>query len=203
MYNLTFIVAGLTWLSFTVQPGTLSSVVKGTNLSSGTQTGVYLNPDDFTHSRLSHAADCAGGNCTIRLHALFNSTTLDLVCNGKKQVFSKDTIYGYRDCQKNDFRLYINSSYQILDTAGFYLYSINKLVQGDKIARPQTVYYFSVQANDPVQELTLSNLQTAFAGNTKFRYLLDAQFRSDKDLIAYDKILKTYKIKYLYSESLK
>lgn len=98
-------------------------------------------------------------------------------------------------------RVYGKSTYKVLDTKGFYLYSINKLVQGEKIARPQTVYYFSVTANGPLQELTLANLENAFAGNAKFRYALEAQFRSDKELIAYDGLLKMYKIKYLYAQS--
>ena len=99
-------------------------------------------------------------------------------------------------------RVYGKSTYKVLDTRGFYLYSINKLVQGEKIARPQTVYYFSVTANSPLQELTLANLENAFAGNAKFRYSLEAQFRSDKELMAYDDLLKMYKIKYLYNQSL-
>ena len=105
------------------------------------------------------------------------------------------------DCGGQVYRTVGRSHYRIIDTAGFYLYSINKLVQGEKIARPQTVYYFSVKRDDVLQELTLANLEKAFATNTGFRYRLEAQFRSDKDLIAYDKILRAYKIKYLYSQS--
>ena len=105
------------------------------------------------------------------------------------------------DCQAQGSRSIGHSHYRIIDTTGFYLYSIDKLVQGEKIARPQTVYYFSRRADDPVQELTLANLEQAFAANTDFRYRLEAQFRSDKELIGYDRILNTYKIKYLYRES--
>jgi hypothetical protein len=93
--------------------------------------------------------------------------------------------------------------YRIIDTAGFYLYSCNKLVQGEKIARPQLVYYFSVDGSTPVLELTMENLEKAFAGNARFRYLLEEEFRSDKQLMAYDQLLKTYKLKYIYSQSLK
>ncbi|HTI06908.1 MAG TPA: hypothetical protein VL832_00090 [Puia sp.] len=105
--------------------------------------------------------------------------------------------------QKPEYRQMGHRTYRILDTTGFYLYSCNKLVQGEKIARPTTVYYFSVDANGPVQELTLANLERVFAKNTRFRYALEAQFRSDKDLIAYDGLLKTYKIEYLYTQSSK
>ena len=99
-------------------------------------------------------------------------------------------------------RVYEKSAYRIVDTTGFYLYSIDKLVQGEKIARPGTVYYFSVTANGPLQELTLVNLERAFAGNARFRYSLEGQFRSDKGLMAYDGVLRMYKVKYLYEQSL-
>jgi hypothetical protein len=104
-------------------------------------------------------------------------------------------------CNGQDFRIVGKSHYQIVDTAGFYLYSINKLVQGEKIARPQTVYYFSVGSAEPLMELTVVNLENAFSKNTRFRYGLEAQFHSDKELTAYDGILKMYKIKYLYRQS--
>jgi hypothetical protein len=102
------------------------------------------------------------------------------------------------DCSGQVYRLVGNSRYRVIDTAGFYLYSINKLVQGDKIARPQTVYYFSEKPDGVLWELTLVNLEQVFAANTGFRYRLEAWVRSDKDLIAYDKTLKAYKIKVLY-----
>ena len=88
--------------------------------------------------------------------------------------------------------------YEILDTAGFYLYSLRKLVQGEKISRVETVYYFSIDDSAPVRELTLANLEEAFASNACFRYHLEAQFHSDKALMAYDKYLGMYKIKWLY-----
>lgn len=92
---------------------------------------------------------------------------------------------------------------KIVDSTGFYVYSVNKLVQGEKIARPQDVYYFSVQADGPVLELTRENLEKAFADNAKFRYALEARFRNDKQLMEYDRYSKVYKLKYLYSQSLK
>jgi hypothetical protein len=105
------------------------------------------------------------------------------------------------DCSGQTYRMVGKSRYTVIDTAGFYLYSINKLVQGEKIARPQTVYYFSVKPDGVLQELTLANLEQAFAANAGFRYRLEAWARSDKDLIAYDRNLKEYKIKYLYGHS--
>ena len=103
--------------------------------------------------------------------------------------------------QDQNYRSYDHGKYLILDTAGFYLYRHNKLVRGEKASRPMDVYYFSLGPDDAPRELTLANLERAFAGNAAFRYRLEAQFRYDKELMAYDEYLKMYKIKYLYALS--
>lgn len=102
-----------------------------------------------------------------------------------------------------DYREVGKRKYTIVDTAGFYLYSYNMLVQGEKIARPETVYFFSVDKESPVLQLTMENLEKAFASNPRFRYSLEASFHGDKQLISYDKAIKMYKIKYLYSQATK
>ncbi len=101
------------------------------------------------------------------------------------------------------YRLLVKSHYLILDTAHFYLYSYNKLVQGDKIARPTTCYYFSLDAASPVLPLTIANLEKVFSRDADFCYKLHTDFRSDKDLITWIPSLKTYKIKYAYGQSYK
>jgi hypothetical protein len=189
------LIAGLCLMSFTVRQKAHSSFESN--------MGVYLSPDDFLHDKLSYAADSHSGDLKIKLHEEFGSSELEVIYKGKKQVLSKDRVYGYRDAKEQNFRFVGHAVYHILDTAGFYLYSYNKLVQGEKIARPQTVYYFSIKAGDPVLELTLDNLEKSFADNAPFRYRLEAQFRSDKELTAYDGIGKTYKIKYVFSQSSK
>jgi len=109
----------------------------------------------------------------------------------------------HQDCHAQEYRIVGKEKFRIVDTAGFYMYSINKLVQGEKISRAQDVYYFSVTANGPILELTMANIENAFAANARFRYALESAFHSDGDLLAYDKIQKEYKIKYLYSQSLR
>ena len=109
----------------------------------------------------------------------------------------------YHDRSGQLYRLLIKSHYLILDTAHFYLYSYNKLVQGDKIARPTTCYYFSLDAASPVLPLTIANLEKVFSRDAAFCYKLRTDFRSDKDLITYLPSLKTYKIKYAYGQSSK
>jgi hypothetical protein len=170
------------------------------------KSGLYLTTDDFLKSRLRYADASSGSEYKIKVHdGLFGAPTVDLVYNGKKEVFALNKVYGYRDSKGVDYRFFDRGVYRIEDTTGFYLYSSTKMVQGEKIARPQAQYFFSVQPNGNVQQLTLPNLESAFAENAQFRYGLEAlagHFRGDLELAAYDGMLKTYKIKYLYAQSL-
>src|SRR5689334_709861 len=90
------------------------------------------------------------------------------------------------------------SGYRIVDTTGFYLYSHDQLIQGMKIARPGTAYYFSVAPDSPPIPLTVANLQKAYSQNHAFCYTLSTDFNSDKDLITWIPSLQTFKVKYAY-----
>jgi len=136
---------------------------------------------------------------TLALALLINFSLTGNCTQGKPPASSNI----YHDRSGQSYRLLIKSPYLILDSAHFYLYSYNKLVQGDKIARPTTCYYFSLDAASPVLPLTIANLEAAFCGDAAFCYKLHTDFRTDKDLITYLPTLKTYKIKYAYGQSIK
>jgi hypothetical protein len=165
--------------------------------------GIYLSYDQFRHHSLSYPFDCQSPSDKLELNNFLGGSSIQVVHQGEKHSLLKDQIFGYRDCNGIDYRFYNKSPYRILDTAQFYLYSLNKLVQGSKIARPATVYYFSTDASAPLLPLTIANLETAFAANQSFIYKLHSDFRSDADLITYIPSLKTYKLKYAYAQSSK
>jgi hypothetical protein len=95
--------------------------------------------------------------------------------------------------------------YQILDTTYFYLYyryeQVEK-VRGKSLVKTDE-YFFSRNAESPIQLLTAENLKRAFPDNLPFHYAIDAEFKRDQDLIAYDPYYKGYKLKYIYNQSLK
>jgi hypothetical protein len=96
------------------------------------------------------------------------------------------------------------TAYAVLDSADFYLYELYQPVQINKgkTLVMEEDYFFSKDRNSGVMPLTIQNVENAFASNTTFRYLLEAEFHRNTDLIAYDPFLKEYKIKYLYERSL-
>jgi len=104
-----------------------------------------------------------------------------------------------------NYRIFHKSSYRIVDTAGFYLYYRyvqNEHTRGKGLIKTDE-YYFSTDSAADIQLLTIENLKRAYPENHRFHYDIDAHFRSDRELMAYDPFTKMYKLKYLYMQSLK
>ena len=102
-------------------------------------------------------------------------------------------------------RVFNHHSYEVIDTALFFIYHGYKTIEKIPNKGVMTVdqYYFSKTASGEIVELSIVNLEKAFPENYRFHYALEEEFTSDKSLMAYDNYLKEYKVKYLFSASLK
>ncbi|WP_461450349.1 hypothetical protein [Mucilaginibacter sp.] len=161
--------------------------------------GLYLTADDYHNHKLSYKTTGNDGN-SIQLNEFLGSHKVVVVYNGKKEVIYKSAIYGYR-YNKTDYRYFNNNPYKIIDDKDFYLYSAPKLVQWGKSPKSIDAFYFSSTAISDVKPLSIKNLQSTYADNAKFRYLLESQFQTDNALTAYDSATNEYKVKYLYEHS--
>jgi hypothetical protein len=166
-------------------------------------TGLYKNEDDFALNRLTNQIDCVSKGESIKVDNLFTASSNILIKeNGKKYTVPKSAYYGYRDCNNKAYRFIGNTVFEIVDTAGFYMYK-RSFVTGGKGGTRVTQYFFSKTGNDELVALTKQNMESAFSSNTQFRYALESEFNSDKELVNYDSYLKSYKVKYLYLETTK
>ncbi len=167
-------------------------------------SGLYLTANDFQQQKLTYEIDCSNASDKIKVNNFLGSSTGYVLAKGEKHSFDKKNVYGYRDCKNKAFRFYNGNEYQIIDTAGFYMYyqympeEINK----GKAPVKKDEYFFSKNADGNLELLTMDNLKKAFPYNNNFHYALDANFKADKDLLVYDTFQKNYKVKYLFSQSL-
>jgi hypothetical protein len=157
-------------------------------------TGIYLTEQDYKSNKLTYVLK---DHDKLRLNEFLEGKNISLTYQGKRVTLSKSEIFGCRQ-DNHDFRFYHNQAYKILDTAGFLLYSREKLTQGTKGNKPVEKYFYSVDPLQPVTGLTIQNLSNSFPDQTSFRYSLQSNFNNDSDLITYDKLSKQYKIKYLF-----
>jgi hypothetical protein len=169
--------------------------VTGLNAQSPeTGKGIYLTEHDYKKHHLSYNLSSQD---KLTLNEFLNGKNVSLVYQGKKVKLAKNDIFGYR-INGHDFRFYNNEAYAIMDTAGFLIYSKQTLTQQGKDYKPVEQFYFSVNAGQPVMQLTVRNLWNSFPKQPDFRYSIQSNFNNDADLLSYDNALGEYKLKYLF-----
>jgi len=162
--------------------------------------GLYLTYADFLSRKLSYTEDA--GN-KIAIHEFIGMSKVTVTTNGQKLVLEKSKVFGYHDADGNDYRFADNKTYQVIDTTGFFIYSFDKLVQQGKGPKPTRVYYFSKTINGELLPLTFRNIAIAFPENAKFRYMVQVASVYGVRPDDYDSQTNAYKIKELYTASLK
>ncbi len=172
---------------------------------SSAKVGLYKNEDDFNMHKLTFELDCKSKQDAIKTNGFFESPKVTVTINNKKYVVLKKDFFGYHDCKGNDYRFYQNKMFEIVDTVSFYVYKHTALEPGagGKGYATITKYYFSKKGDGPLRSLTVKALSDAFPENAKFRYALESYAHNDHGLMDYDPYLKSYKLKYLFAESVK
>ncbi|MGZ3750338.1 MAG: hypothetical protein ACXVAU_03620 [Mucilaginibacter sp.] len=170
-------------------------------LAKAQKIGLYLTAEDYLNHKVTYESDGSNGT-KIQLHEVFGGYSVVVTQNGKRQVISKSTIFGYRN-NGQDYRFFNNSAYRIIDTQGFYIYGYSKLVPAGKGSKQAEFFYFSSKPNGEIKPLTMDNLQASFSKDTRFLYAVEGYFKNDNELTSYDTSLKEYKLKYLYAQTLR
>jgi len=165
-------------------------------------TGIYKTADDYVHHILSYTITAGAKNCYLKVNDFLPSSTVVIKKDGEKFILNKKEIFGYQACNNKNYRFYNSSAYEIVDSAGFYIYKRLVANNSHKAAYAQTTYFFSKTNTGAVQLLTQHNLEYAFADNAKFRHAVENVPANEK-LVEYDKYDNTYEVKYLFFESLK
>ncbi|HTB53283.1 MAG TPA: hypothetical protein VK718_10980 [Ferruginibacter sp.] len=175
---------------------TISSVTAFAQ-SSSKVIGLYKNESDFAAGILTYQIQCNAKQNSIHPDKSFAASTITIKEDGKKFDVAKKDFFGYKDCSNKSYRFFDGKVYEIVDTAGFYMYKRTALASGKGYVMV-TEYYFSIDAGSPLQVLSKSNLENAFAANTRFRYAIQTAFQNNNELSAYDSYLKCYKVKHVF-----
>ncbi len=172
-------------------------------MSQSDSSGVYLSVMDFSKHKLSYGCNCRTENCPLSAIPLFPSQKITIKHGGQKHILKKSELFGYKGCNNKIFRFFGKSQYLILNSQDLFLYEKTEESGTGMNPEIEDFYYFSVSAETKILPLTSDNLKEAFPRNVKFHDLLDSFFKSDSELIAYDKYLQNYKLLHVLEESKK
>ncbi len=178
-----------------------------TNIFSQNRTfGIFKTSEDYSNKNLSMVLHCDSVRAKIKLHHFFCKNYIDVIQNENKFRFSKDSIFGYRDCNQNDFRFNHNSEkeYQILENKAIVIYSalVSVASTTGKTKTLELTYFFSITLKGEIFPLAILNLKKAFPDNLKFHDKLDVEFGDGTSISTYDIEHKMYKVNFLLNQSI-
>ena len=167
-------------------------------------SGIYKTAEDFQQRKLSYAINYKTEKHKIKGDLLFNNADIKVKHDGETYTLLKSETYGYRSTKGEEFRFVDNKEYKILNPGqALLMYVYKHPAHSPKEAEKYPLtYFFSANAASAPQPLTLANIKAAFPGNNKFHDALDAQFKTDAELHAYDKFHKMYKLNEIMKTSM-
>ena len=154
------------------------------------KSGLYLSYSDYKKDSLSYKSDCNEKH-KIKLTGAFSNGKIIVIHEGEKLKLKKKSIYGVLMCDGSLYRIVGNIHFKMMEEGKIILYS--RSVNGTKTTTI-TKYYFSLDGQSAISQLTLKSLMDAFPSNHKMHDELPVWFKSENDLFEYDNYHKAFKI---------
>jgi hypothetical protein len=152
--------------------------------------GLFITASDYKKNKLTVSVDKLHRGDQIKLKQFFFSSDIICLKQGKKTVYSKDSIFAIRLSNDENFRFINRNPCLIVDTTYLYIYAYNTVKteykQSGPITRRKellvTNYYFSVSGHEKVYALTLANLRKYALDNNSAHLAVCNAFTTDEML---------------------
>ncbi|HKR05356.1 MAG TPA: hypothetical protein VJY62_12045 [Bacteroidia bacterium] len=166
-------------------------------------SGVYLTFNDYVNNKLSYEINCKTEKHKIRMNEFLNKSYITVIHNGLKHQLDKDSIYGFISCDEPLIRFQNKDHYYLTEKGLVWIFYRNESKTNGKIITVVKKYYFAAKGDGKMQDLSKANLMKAFPDNHKFHDMLDAEFKNETDIAAYDSFHKMYKVNHLLEQASK
>ncbi|PZR37082.1 MAG: hypothetical protein DI538_12995 [Azospira oryzae] len=168
------------------------------HFASAQNSGIYMNGSDFSQGKLTYSIKRSEEKHKIKLNEFLNKDYITVIHDKKPHNLKKKEIFGYKDCNNTAYRFVGDSHYVILNPTEKILLYKHEL-PASKNQKIATHYFFTDGVGDEIKELTRMNLKKEFPESHKFHDALDAEFKSDDELVLFDSFNNEYKINRLYT----
>lgn len=160
-------------------------------------SGVYMSAVDFTNKKLTYGINCKTENHKIKLNIFFNRDYITVIHEGNKYNISKDSVFGFKTCNGSSYRIADKIDYTILNADDNLL--LYEFIPMSAPKNPQPpVHKFSKGADGPMLDLTIENVKNIYPDNHLFHDEIENTFRSNSNLLSYDRYHKQYKLVRLF-----
>ncbi|PSL45328.1 hypothetical protein CLV51_10430 [Chitinophaga niastensis] len=163
--------------------------------------GIYKTMNDYRENHLSYSKDSSQEIPRITLHTLAPRDYVSIQYNGNNIHLNKDQFFAYQLTNGEVYRLAGSNAYQLLNKGPHLLLYKRKIPASPKeFPSGKFKYYFSTDQDNTMKELTAWNIKKAFPDNTTLADQVDALFKRDDELMAYDRFHEMYKLEWLLTE---
>ena len=167
------------------------------------KSGIFRTANDFLNHNLEYATPCSNQAHKISIDPLFKRRQVMVRYKGEVHRLDKDSIYAVQYCSGVVERLFQRKTYPMVNPNEPILVYKVTTTQATKGHPILISWYFSKDANSPIQQLTIQNLLSAFPDNHAFHDAIMADFKTDDELNRYDTMHKMMRINRLFENSKK
>jgi len=157
-------------------------------------SGVYLTANDFTVGKLYYASACRSTSKESYYSLLANSHFFIIGPGWAWRRIDKENVFAIKSCEGQIVRIYQGNNYYLLNPGEpipIYKAMINPVSKGCAI---RVKYCFSVDMVSEIRDLTIDNLKAAFRQKDRFAEKINAHFKDDSDLYAYNETNKCFEL---------
>jgi hypothetical protein len=161
-------------------------------------SGVYLTAQDFSVGKLYYACASRSTSSESYYDLLAKSHFFIIRPDYAWRRIDKRDIFAIKGCDGQIVRVCQGTNYYLLnpdEDIPIYKSVVNPVSKGGVI---RVRYSFSVDSVSEIQDLTIDNLKAAFPENRQFEMIIDASFKDDSDLYAFDKTNKCFDLNRVY-----
>lgn len=144
--------------------------------------GVYSTAHDRQAGTLSLAIDCKSERHKIKSGFIGDKSAIKVVRDDKTHKFLRRDIYGYRDCEGNEYHFHDGKSYQLLNPGeSIAIYRVFEWKGKQQV----TKHFFRSESMATIKPLTLRNLNNEFSAEPLFLKKLHILAKNDFLLVKY------------------
>jgi len=180
-------------------------IIFSTVIAQKDSSGIYKTAGDFQQRQLSYAINCKTEKHKINPNVIFKGSEVKVKHDGTTYDLKKSEVFGYRACDGQEYRFADDKEYKILNPGEpltIYMYQ-HPAHSGKDVSKGlyKPEYYFSTKGDASLRALTKANIKALYPENHKYHDALDATFKYDEELYAYDSFHKMYKLNWILKET--
>jgi hypothetical protein len=148
--------------------------------------GLYLTAIDYQNNHISFKTFCKNKKLRIYMNDFLMKNYVTVKDSNHCVRISKDSVYGFIRADSSKYRLKGKKVFRFLISSGkiiLYRQMGTKALTGRTDVTP---YYYSLNCNEPLIKLSLTNIKALLKDNTSFASEINNTFKYNTDLVKKD-----------------